>query len=78
MPDAEHGAHNTQNPRQIIAVMQGTVDWFEFWLNGREDPDSAKAPQYERWRKLRELHVADLAKDGNARSTGSASGSAVQ
>lgn len=63
MPDAErHGAHNSQNPRQILAVMQGTVDWFDFWLNGREDADPAKAQQYAGWRRLRALHEADRAK----------------
>jgi dipeptidyl aminopeptidase/acylaminoacyl peptidase len=54
MPDArEHGAHNTQNPGQIMAVQQRAVDWFDFWLNGYEDPDPRKAEQYENWRQFR-------------------------
>lgn len=53
-PDIEHGSHGLQNPRQCLAVQQGAVDWFDFWLNGREDPDPAKAEQYARWQKLRE------------------------
>jgi hypothetical protein len=54
MPDAEEfGSHNTQNPRQIAAVQEGTVDWFDFWLNDREDPSPAKSEQYRRWRMLR-------------------------
>ncbi|MDB6095570.1 MAG: hypothetical protein JWM32_3132 [Verrucomicrobia bacterium] len=58
MPDAEaHGAHNSQNPVQVLAVMQGTVDWFDFWLNGVEDADPAKAEQYLRWRVLRQLQI---------------------
>jgi hypothetical protein len=61
MPDVEHGSHNPQNPRQVVALQQGEVDWFDFWLNGREDPDPKKADQYVRWRKLRALHEADLA-----------------
>jgi hypothetical protein len=28
------------------------VDWFDFWLNGHEDPDPEKADQYRRWRGL--------------------------
>jgi hypothetical protein len=40
---------------QCLAAQQGAVDWFDFWLNGREDPDPAKAEQYERWRELRRL-----------------------
>jgi len=59
---AEHGAHNTQNPGQIMAVQQRAVDWFDFWLNGREDPSPHKAQQYAGWRKLREAHIADLAR----------------
>lgn len=54
-PDPEHGAHNIQNPRQIAALMQGSIDWFEFWLRDYEDPSPAKAAQYERWRKLRAM-----------------------
>jgi hypothetical protein len=55
MPDAEEfGSHNTQNPRQIAAVQDGTVDWFDFWLNDREDPNPSKSEQYRRWRILRD------------------------
>ena len=34
------------------ASQQGAVD---FWLQGHEDPDPAKAEQYKRWRVLRKL-----------------------
>ncbi len=55
MPDAkEHAAHNVQNPRQVLALMQGSVDWFDFWLRGYEDPDPEKTAQYQRWRRLRD------------------------
>jgi hypothetical protein len=54
MPNAsKYGSHNTQNPGQIMAVQQRAVDWFDFWLNGREDPDGSKADQYAGWRRLR-------------------------
>lgn len=56
MPDAERfGSHNTQNPKQLLAVQERSVDWFDFWLNGREDPDTRKSQQFQRWRHLREL-----------------------
>jgi|GEM_PF-1467353 len=56
MPDAEqHGDHNTQNPRQILAVQQGSIDWFDFWLNGHQGDDPRKVLQYERWQELRRL-----------------------
>lgn len=58
MPDAEaHGSHNSQNPGQILAVMERSADWFDFWLNEHEDPDPAKAAQYANWRRLRALQV---------------------
>jgi len=38
-----------------LAVYNRNLDWFRFWLQDIEDPDPAKAEQYERWRRLREL-----------------------
>lgn len=55
MPDYDRGAHNTQNPRQVLAVQQGSIDWFEFWLNDVEDAAPEKASQYAAWRRLRLL-----------------------
>jgi hypothetical protein len=52
MPDIEHGSHNSQNPGQILAVQHRVIDWFEFWLNGHEDPDPNKREQYARWEHL--------------------------
>jgi hypothetical protein len=57
-PDIEHGSHGLQNPSQCLAVQEGAVDWFDFWLNGHEDPNAAKAEQYARWRHLSELNRA--------------------
>ena len=58
VPDVEHASHPLQNPAQRLASQGGTVDWFDFWLNGHEDPDPAKAAQYERWKKLRSMMPA--------------------
>jgi len=50
MPDANiHPSHVPQNPRQIMAVQEGVVDWFSFWLTGREDSSPGKREQYRRW-----------------------------
>lgn len=54
-PDIHYGSHNVQNPRQLLAIKEGAVDWFDFWLNHHEDADPAKQAQYERWRELLEL-----------------------
>lgn len=52
------GAHSLVRPRERFTSMRATVDWFDFWLQGREDPDPAKAGQYARWRKMRDAQVA--------------------
>jgi len=61
MPDA---AHALVKPWNRLTSQQGNVDWFDFWLNGHEDPDPAKAEQYTRWRKLREMQKANEAAKG--------------
>jgi hypothetical protein len=55
VPNIERGSHNLQNPRQILASAESTVDWFDFWLNGREDSAPEKVEQYARWHTLKEL-----------------------
>ena len=47
--------HVLTNPAVRMASQGGSVDWFRFWLKDDEDPNPAKAEQYARWRKLREL-----------------------
>lgn len=46
--------HIKAQPEHRLAVYDRNVDWFNFWLQGREDPASAKAGQYLRWRAMRE------------------------
>jgi dipeptidyl aminopeptidase/acylaminoacyl peptidase len=61
----QSGTHVMTNPAQRFAAETTNVDWFRFWLQGYEDPDPAKAEQYVRWRKLREMQNAnDAAKGG--------------
>lgn len=55
IPDLEHGSHTIQNPRQCLTAQERAVDWWDFWLNGREDPSPIKRTQYQNWRRLREL-----------------------
>ena len=47
------GQHNIRKPLEKLTHWERLVDWFDFWLNGREDADSAKEAQFARWRKLR-------------------------
>ncbi len=50
--------HLLVRPADRYMSQQSAVDWFRFWLQGYEDPDSAKAEQYKRWRELRKLQEA--------------------
>jgi hypothetical protein len=49
-----NGDHILTKPQERLASQGMNVDWYDFWLNGHEDPDPAKAEQYMRWRTLRE------------------------
>ncbi len=51
----EDASHVLRQPRHRELSQQSAIDWFEFWLNGREDPDPAKVEQYARWRALGRL-----------------------
>ncbi len=63
LPDAQH---ILQKPWDRLASQQGVVDWFAFWLVGREDPDPAKAQQYVRWRELRVLQSGKVGSHNRA------------
>jgi hypothetical protein len=53
MPQADkHPSHTPQNPEQIIAIQETALDWFDFWLTGREDASPMKREQYARWHRL--------------------------
>jgi dipeptidyl aminopeptidase/acylaminoacyl peptidase len=51
--------HVKRWPVHRYAIYQRNLDWLNFWLNDREDPDPAKAEQYARWRELRKLQEAN-------------------
>lgn len=53
--------HNVAEPRVMLEVMERNLEWFEFWLLGREQPRASKSAQYKRWREL---------KDGTVRGAG--------
>lgn len=46
--------HVKWQPAHRRAVYERNLDWFDFWLQGYEDPAPAKRGQYERWRKMRD------------------------
>ena len=47
--------HEKNQPKHRYEIYQRNVDWLNFWLRDKEDPDPAKAEQYKRWRELRKL-----------------------
>jgi hypothetical protein len=49
----ENAPHILVKPHERYISQQSAVDWYDFWLNGHEDPDPAKRDQYTRWRELR-------------------------
>lgn len=51
----ENATHVLKRPYHRYLSQESAVDWFDFWLNGHEDADPAKAGQYARWRELRKL-----------------------
>jgi hypothetical protein len=51
--------HVLTNPRARLVSQGGTVDWFRFWLQGYEDPNPAKAEQYQRWEALCIMQAAN-------------------
>lgn len=56
------GEHHTKvQPVHRRAIYERNVDWFDFWLTGRTDPDPAKAAQYARWLELRKQRAAAAA-----------------
>lgn len=53
-PNIDRGSHGSQNPSQVLALQEGMVDWFDFWLNNRENSQSSDAGASNRWRILRD------------------------
>jgi hypothetical protein len=59
----ENAPHILVQPVQRYVSQQSAVDWFDFWLNDREDIDPAKAREYIRWRALRKTYQENLESD---------------
>jgi dipeptidyl aminopeptidase/acylaminoacyl peptidase len=49
--------HPLVRPWNRRISLQGNVDWFDFWLQGHEDSDPAKAEQYRGWEVLCDMQV---------------------
>lgn len=58
------GLHQLMKPSERFLIQQGNVDWFDFWLTGKErviphpgapETESSLEEQYARWRVLKKL-----------------------
>lgn len=64
------GYHALGHPSERMISLQGNVDWYAFWLAGREratpvlqnESDASLREQYARWRQMAEMKRADDAK----------------
>jgi dipeptidyl aminopeptidase/acylaminoacyl peptidase len=52
--------HNKWQPGHRAAIYQRSVDWFDFWLKGKSDPDPSKIEQYMRWEALKKRWQASM------------------
>lgn len=46
--------HPPKDAKNALLGQRLVVDWYDFWLNDKEDTNPAKSAQYESWRQLRE------------------------
>ena len=47
--------HIKNQPKHRYEIYQRNLDWFMFWLQGKENTAPGKLQQYERWRALRDV-----------------------
>lgn len=46
------GEHSLIRPLERRSSTEGSLDWLDYWINGKRDPDPRKAAQYARWDAL--------------------------
>ncbi len=46
--------HIKHQPKHRYEIYDRNLDWFNFWLQGKENSGPAKRQQYERWRAMRD------------------------
>ena len=63
----QHPSHLPQNPEQIVGLQQMALDWFDFWLTGRENPSPTKRDQYVRWHAFRAAQTGAVLQSANDR-----------
>jgi dipeptidyl aminopeptidase/acylaminoacyl peptidase len=51
--------HVLSQPRHRLASMRRNLEWFSFWLLGREEPGPDRRGQYARWRRMKDRLTRD-------------------
>ncbi len=52
--------HIKNQPKHRYEIYQRNLDWFNFWLQDKEDPDPSEHEQYKRWRELKKLQEKNV------------------
>ena len=60
--------HIFTGPEHRLISMERNLDWFNFWLQDKEDPSSTKEAQYVRWGEMRKKVIARSAITRKVRS----------
>jgi len=63
--------HNLMSPVNQLESMNRNLDWFDFWMFGKKNPDQNKAIEYARWNQMAKEMKAmreNNAKSSSARS----------
>jgi len=58
--------HIFTGPSHRLLSMERNLDWFNFWLQSKEDPSPAKEAQYARWHELRKEQTARTAESSKS------------
>jgi len=45
--------HNITSPVLLLESANRNLDWFDYWMFGRKDPDPSKQEQYARWEAMK-------------------------
>lgn len=48
-----NGDHVLVKPLERLAEQGRNVDWYDYWLNGRKDPDPSKVARYKLWDRMK-------------------------
>jgi dipeptidyl aminopeptidase/acylaminoacyl peptidase len=59
--------HIFTTPEHRFSSMQRNLDWFNFWLFGKEDAGPAKQDQYVRWHEMRKQLASPISRGTGGR-----------